>query len=178
MFSEQITALFKAMNLADDEQLVLYRKPDGTTAYQVQKKHAVLQSAEPAEAAYCGHQLTRMIGGIVCCLPCDDTYSQCSQCKLWFPEYDPKSIGEKPEQCDHCGHDKLFPGESGYRCSQCGHNAPAQNRAKCLDGIDADGEMSHVSGKLALEPSCIFCEYGGSEETSENSHATRGIALT
>lgn len=131
--------------------------------------------------AYCGHQLTRLADdGVVCCLPCEDTYSQCSMCKLWFPEYDPKSIGEKPDKCDNCGHDKLFLGESGYRCGQCGHDAPVQKRAKCLDGLDEDGVLSHVSGKPAPKPNCIFCEMpditgAASEET--NKHATRGIAL-
>lgn len=89
---------------------------------------------------------------------------QCSECKLWFPEYDPKP----PTTCALCGHPEIQVTLDGFKCLDCDH---LMRPVKCLDGHDEDGNMAHVSGKPALKPICIFCDSPG----EDNSHATPGI---
>jgi len=110
----------------------------------------------------------------------NDNLEQCSQCKLWFPEYEPFDENTNRTHCEECGHDELRYNGNFYRCIGCGHSMDVR-KVKPLDGIDEDGVMSHVSGKPALNPICIFCDQSGDtgdvkiESGSSYSGATRGI---
>lgn len=61
----------------------------------------------------------------------------------------------------------MDPHQDLHQCYDCKLWFPKDD----LDGMDEDGNMSHASGKPALEPICIFCD----SPNADNSHATPGI---
>lgn len=149
-FTDQLDALYRTMALNYDDQVTIFRKADGSHGYRVRSG---TKTPPSTQLPYCGHRLHRSRKLF------RDEDSVVVWCSICSEEY---------HQCSKC--ELWFPE----------YDPKSEDRAKCLDGPDEDGVMSHVSGKPAVNSICIFCDMPGltgAAPEEATSHATRGIRL-